>query len=241
MELLYKSFQARLAKEQRLKLALKEQQQQQQQQQQHQQKSSLKPTQLNTNGLKATATVLSAPASLVMTTKPPNSGMVSSTTVNNNHVNVNNMAAAAAAHHHVAAATNTNLAASEAALAAAMMQAQFLLSPDQTLLTAAVQSQQPTPHQQPTVPAYPAAAYFPYYSQMINPAGLAWPFTAAPSATPTMTSTVAAASLIPEATHQAAAAAQLMIPNVMHYNQVGVKRAAAPVMYANVEKRMKLA
>ena len=44
----------------------------------------------------------------------------------------------------------------------------------------------------------------------------------------------------------AAAAAQLMMPaNVMPYNQIGhgpgVKRAAAPVMYANVEKRMKLA
>jgi len=240
MEMLYKSFQAKLAKEQRLKLALKEQQQQ------NSLKSSLKisSSSMTSSNSPCTSNMTKAGSNSYSVSSVPSS-LASSTVNNNNHqaatvVSPPNFANFAnLQNNHVASTHNASMAASEAALAAAMMQTTpFLFSPDQ-LLTVQAPAPQQVPQQ--TVPAYPnfpansqLASYFPYYSQMINPAAAAglWSFPATPThhqATPT---------LIHQTPNEAA---QLMIPNVMQYNHVGVKRAAAPVMYANVEKRMKLA
>ena len=242
MEMLYKSFQAKLAKEQRLKLALKEQQQQ------NSLKSSLKisSSSMTSSNSPCTSNMTKAGSNSYSVSSVPSS--LASSTVNNNNqaatvVSPPNFANFAnLQNNHVASTHNASMAASEAALAAAMMQTTpFLFSPDQLLTVQAAPAPQQVPQQ--TVPAYPnfpansqLASYFPYYSQMINPAAAAaglWSFPATPThhqATPT---------LIHQTTPNEAA--QLMIPNVMQYNHVGVKRAAAPVMYANVEKRMKLA
>ena len=272
MELLYKSFQAKLAKEHRLKLALQHEQQQQQQ-------SSLKHkpaasqfsqtmTSAITSGCLTKANSINAANSLVtqQPTVNTNQGPVVSQ-CNGINVHVSQAAAAAsmAASHQQ---QQTAVAAHEAALAAAMMQQHqtaaataptaFLLSPEPNILTAAVQhhhhhqqhqhqqhQHQHPPQQQHHHQAVPYPYIQAYYSQMINSnaaaAGL-WPFPTAATSSPLIHQTSAAA----EAAVAAAAAAQLMMPaNVMPYNQIGhgpgVKRAAAPVMYANVDKRMKLA
>ena len=80
---------------------------------------------------------------------------------------------------------------------------------------------------QPQLSSYPLL----YYSQMM----------AAASPTASMWPQYPAATLIP--TQPATSHPQnLMIPGMMQLNGVqGVKRAAPPVMYANMEKRMKLA
>ena len=273
MELLYKSFQAKLAKEHRLKLALQHEQQQQQQ-------SSLKHkpaaaashfsqtamTSAITSGCLNKANSINTANSLVtqQPTVNTNQGpVVSQCNGINVHVSPASMAAASQQQQQ-----QTAVAAHEAALAAAMMHQQqqqqhqhhhqtaaavttptaFLLSPEPNILTAAVQHHQQQQHHPPPPQQHhhQAAVPYPYiqayYSQMINPnaaaAGL-WPFpTAATSALPLIHQTSAAEAAV--------AASQLMMPaNVMPYNQIGhgpgVKRAAAPVMYANVEKRMKLA
>ena len=263
MELLYKSFQAKLAKEHRLKLALQHEQQQQ---------SSLKHkpaasqfsqsvTSAVTSGCLTKANSINAANSLVtqQPTVNTNQGPVVSQ-CNGINVHVSPAAASMA----VSQQQQTAVAAHEAALAAAMMQQHqtaaataptaFLLSPEPNILTAAVQhhhhhqQQHHHQHQHPPQQHHQAVPYpyiQAYYSQMINPnaaaAGL-WPFPTAATSTPLIHQNSAAA----EAAVAAAAAAQLMMPaNVMPYNQIGhgpgVKRAAAPVMYANVEKRMKLA
>ena len=180
-ELLYKSFQARLAKEQRLK-ALKDQQESSQ------------------------ASPASAAASI--------------------------QAATAAAAQMVVNASQQQLttsavsAASEAAFAASS----FLGTPQTASEMLSMQ--------QPQLSAsYP---HLLYYSQMMNPAA------AAASLWPQYPTTLLPQPHPPPPQPQQS----LMIPNMMHLTngqaaaaaaQVGIKRAAPPVMYANMEKRMKLA
>ena len=188
-ELLYKSFQARLAKEQRMK-ALKEQE------------SSHTSHQSNA----ATAAFNAAAAAQMV-------------------VNASQQQ------------LTTNVAATASVSSEAVSAAYNFLGANPNPMSHVSHQEMLHQPQQPQLSSYP---HLLYYSQMMAPAAAAasmWPQYPGGTLLPTP----------PQATQPSTSHQSLMIhPSMMHLanggaHVQGIKRAAPPVMYANMEKRMKLA
>mgnify|MGYP001204917789 CR=1 FL=1 len=186
-ELLYKSFQARLAKEQRMK-ALKDQE----------------SSHTSNHQSNAAAAAFNAAAAAQMVV---NASQQQLTT---------NVAAAASVSSEAVSAAYNFLGANPNAMSHVSHQEML---------------QQP---QQPQLSSYPHLLY--YSPQMMTPASM-WPQYPGGTLLPTP----------PQATQPSTSHQSLMIhPSMMHLanggaHVQGIKRAAPPVMYANMEKRMKLA